>query len=237
MTQLAGRIGCALLCLAALMGSGAALSAPDPGPTWSALTPAQQQSLAPLQHDWQLVDPLQKQKWLEVVTRMPKMPASERQRIQARMVEWARLTPEQRAQARLQFSDVRQLSPSERQAKWNAYQALRPDQRQTLARRAVPASKVQVAGEAASRPAGAPHRPAPPSRDSHPVSPIVLQAAPGATTTTLSTRPSHAPGRPAGPPKLVASPGLVDPYTLLPRRAPAASAVKAADATPPGAQP
>ena len=63
------------------------------GPAWNSLSPAQQQALAPLQRDWPTIDANRKAKWIDVAARFPRMPAEERARIQARMTEWARLTP------------------------------------------------------------------------------------------------------------------------------------------------
>jgi len=61
------------------------------------------------------------------------MPAEERQRIQERMSEWARMTPEERGRARLQFQEARQISPQQRQARWDAYLALPEEERRALA--------------------------------------------------------------------------------------------------------
>ncbi len=60
--------------------------------------------------------------------------------MQQRMREWAALSPQERAQARLNFGKTaevaRELSPAEKLAKWQAYQALPPEQRQKLAEQA-----------------------------------------------------------------------------------------------------
>ena len=73
------------------------------------------------------------------------MPPEERQRIQERMTEWARMTPDERGRARLQFQEARQISPQERQARWDAYLALPADERRALAKSA---STVPKAGAA-----------------------------------------------------------------------------------------
>lgn len=206
------------------------------GPTWASLTPAQKQALAPLQRDWPTIEPNRKQKWLEVALRFPKLPADERTRVQERMAEWARLTPAQRTQARMQFQEVRQLPAAERQAKWQAYQALPESERKTLAQRARPAGKpasgVDGVARAASATGTGNRNPGPTATipTTHAVAPIVVQAHPGATTTTLSTRPPPRPVSP-GTPKIAATAGYVDPTTLLPRRGPqgAASAARVAE--------
>ena len=129
-----------------LGGAGAAATAQTPsqavvraagtgesGPRWQEQSPAQRSTLKPLERDWASIDAARKQKWLEIAARYPSMPPSEQQRISARMNEWGKLSPTERGQARLNFQASRQLTPEERQARWQAYQALTPEQRGKLA--------------------------------------------------------------------------------------------------------
>jgi hypothetical protein len=199
------------------------------GPAWSALTPAQQSALAPLKRDWQGIDALRKQKWLEIAARFPTMPAGERQRVQDRMAEWARMTPEERGRARLQFQEVRQISPQDRQARWDAYLSLPVEERRALAKSAttVPPAPKPPRSDSAGRPVATPDA-APkqktnivvaPSKQATPVvvAPTVVQAKPGATTTLVTktaTPPAHAK---LGEPKIAASQDVVDRRTLLPQ--------------------
>jgi hypothetical protein len=57
-----------------------------------------------------------------------------------RMRDWVALSPQERAQARLNFAKTaevaRELSAAEKLAKWQAYQALSPEQKQKLAEQA-----------------------------------------------------------------------------------------------------
>src|SRR5437016_4917526 len=69
-------------------------------PNWNELNADQQQILAPLQNDWDQLEPVRKRKWLGIAKRYPKMKPEEQQRVQKRMQTWARLTPEQRRAAR-----------------------------------------------------------------------------------------------------------------------------------------
>lgn len=221
---------CALACLTALLvvtGAGAANSAgsaasathaTEAGPTWASLTPAQQQALAPMQREWSSLGPWRKEKWLEVAARFPKMPLAERVRVQERMTEWARMTPAERTRARIQFQEVRRLPADERQAKWQAYQALPDAERKNLAQRAKPAAKTASGADGRHAASGAARRAAPPAATSHPVTPIVVQAMPGATTTTMSLHRAPAPSRVAGQPHIQATAKDVDPVTLMPRR-------------------
>lgn len=214
-----------VLCLAALpalaQDKRATPSASADGKAWATLTPGQQAALAPLKRDWQSIDAARQQKWLEVAARFPSMPADERERVQARMSEWARLSPEERGRARLQFQEARQLSPQERQVQWEAYQALTPEQRSALASRATPAPK--PAGAKPAPAASAPGAPAANARTKPtPVTPTMVQAKPGASTTLISKTtvpPAH-----ASPAKPSAARAQVDSSTLLPRPGAAASA-------------
>ena len=172
------------------------------------------------------------------------MPADERARLHARMAEWARLTPTERSRARLQYQDARQLSANERQAKWQAYQALSEDDRHALAQKAKPAARPasSPAQLAAAKPAASGSKQNVVQATTAPrtgaVSPMAQQVRPGATTTPISARalpPTH---NQAGLPKIAATPGFVDPSTLLPQRGPQGAAVRsAAVASEPAAQP
>ena len=210
-------------------------AANDKVPSWSALTPSQQQALAPLQRDWPSLEPNRRQKWLEVAARFPAMPLDERRRVQERMAEWARLTPAERTEARLRFQEVRQLPAEERHAKWQAYQALPEEERKTLAQRAVPPAKgaspleqpakarVTADTPVARRVPGAAS--AASAAISRPSAPIVVQARPGATTTTMSARNVPRAKPQEGAPKIAATSSYVNPATLLPKRTPQGAAV------------
>jgi hypothetical protein len=65
-------------------------------PLWRTLTQAQQVVLQPLRAEWDAMDGLRKQKWLQLANRFATLPPQEQQRVQQRMREWASLTPEQR---------------------------------------------------------------------------------------------------------------------------------------------
>lgn len=201
------------------------------GPAWSSLTAAQRQALAPLERDWSGIDGPRKTKWLEIAARYHSLPADEQRRLQERMTEWARLTPAERGRARLSFQEAKQLTPHERQARWEAYQALPEDQRKALAARA----RRPVADRTNDRPrtgasaplAAVPKQstagPSAPTRPMvKPVAPTVVQAAPGATTTLMTKSPTPPAHQHPGQPKIVASPTHVDRSTLLPKGGPQA---------------
>jgi hypothetical protein len=97
------------------------------------MTPAQQQALKPLQSNWGTLSEGQKRKWLAVSQNYPKMAPAEQATLHSRMTEWAGLSARQRTEARLNFAEVKQHSPDEKKAKWEAYQALSAEEKQKLA--------------------------------------------------------------------------------------------------------
>lgn len=102
--------------------------------SWGQLTPAQQAALQPLQPVWGTISEAQRRKWTELAKRYPQLSEGDQQKFQARITEWIALSPQQRAQARLNFAETRKaLTPQERQAKWQAYQALSEEERNALA--------------------------------------------------------------------------------------------------------
>ncbi|MEO5735067.1 MAG: DUF3106 domain-containing protein [Rubrivivax sp.] len=218
-----------------------ALAAPvDQPPTWASLSSEQKRALAPLQQEWAGVDTQRKEKWIEVASRFATLSPDERQRVQTRMTEWLRLSPSERNRARLQFQEVKQVPADERQARWQAYQALTPEERKRLASEARPAAKAAAvdprAAVGATAAARLPTKQALPgangaaasaaSRNAVAAPPGVLQARPGATTHTSTALPTPPLHHQAGMPKISATPGFVDPNTMLPQRGPQGAAVR-----------
>ncbi|MDP9902117.1 DUF3106 domain-containing protein [Variovorax ginsengisoli] len=105
-------------------------------PLWRELTPKQQEALQPLAGEWDTLNPGHKRKWLALVRSNAEMSAADRATLRSRMSEWARLSNQQRAQARFNFAEVKQVPLDERKAKWESYQALTEAQRHELAERA-----------------------------------------------------------------------------------------------------
>ena len=107
-------------------------------PTWQDLSPSQQQSLKPLAEKWNTLGETQKRKWITIAATYPKLAPPEQEKLHSRMTEWVSLTQQQRAQARLNFAESKKLTPTQKTATWNAYQALSPEEKQKLARSAPP---------------------------------------------------------------------------------------------------
>ncbi len=209
----------------------------EAGVRWRELWPQHREALAPLEKEWSSIDAVRKQKWVTLAGRFPSLGVAERARITARMSDWARLTPTERGQARIRFEEARQVPASDRNARWQAYQALPADTKQQFAARAASAAgsapvaritrpvrdakeaKVNIVPSAAQVP--------PPKQ----VAPTLVQAGPGATTTLITRQPAPPSHQQTGMPKIAATPEFVNRSTLLPRRGPQAAAVTASGAS------
>lgn len=229
-----GSLLAGLLVCVALFAPVASMAQPVSGPTWAQLSPTQQQALAPLRHDWDTLDAPRKQKWLEVASRFGNMTPAEKDRIRERMTEWARLSPTQRSEARINYQQSKQVPAQDRQARWEAYQALSPDERAALAARAAkPAANRSAPSSPAQALRGAPVDAQAPKSNivtssrgaapPNPVAPTVVQGNPGATTRLVTATPTPPAHQHTGQPKIAATPKLVDKATLLPKSGPQAA--------------
>lgn len=110
--------------------------------SWSDLTPAQKQALTPLAASWISISEPQKRKWLEISRNYRTLTPDGQVTMHSRMNEWVALSPQQRAQARLNFAKTQELStqltPEEKKAKWEAYQDLSGEEKQKLAAKGSP---------------------------------------------------------------------------------------------------
>jgi hypothetical protein len=91
--------------------------------------------LAPLVGDWDDMDDARRRKWLGVAARFDTMSAEEQKRLQARMREWAKLTPEQRLKARQRYRELQAIPPDQREAvkqKWQEYESLSENEKRRL---------------------------------------------------------------------------------------------------------
>jgi hypothetical protein len=102
-------------------------------PLWRSLTPAQQLALQPLQGEWDQMDGVRKQKWLQLANRFATMKPEEQRRVHERMREWVKLTPEQRELARETYTRTRKIAPEQKNATWESYQQLPEEQKKKLA--------------------------------------------------------------------------------------------------------
>lgn len=110
-------------------------------PLWAELTPMQKQSLKPLSQSWDNgISEAQKRKWLEISKNYPQLSSDDQLKLDSRMNEWVALSPQQRTEARLNFAKTqeisKQLSPEEKNAQWQTYQALSAEEKKKLADKA-----------------------------------------------------------------------------------------------------
>lgn len=106
---------------------------PGDKPLWRTLTPTQQVALQPLQAEWDGMDGVRKQKWLQLANRFNALQPEEQERVHERMREWVKLTPEQRELARETYSRTRKIAPDQKTASWENYLQLPEAQKQKLA--------------------------------------------------------------------------------------------------------
>ena len=131
---IAARLTIALFALAFACASHAA--PPKKNPAWSDLTPEQQQTLQPLAGEWNSLDASRRSKWIGIAKRYPAMTEIEQKRVQTRMADWVKLTPDQRREAREQYRKIGKLTPDKREAvtqQWEEYQQLPADVKKNLA--------------------------------------------------------------------------------------------------------
>jgi hypothetical protein len=122
----------AAILLFALVATGAVAAPKDRGPQWASLNVDQQQALAPLAGEWNKLSKPHKTKWLGIAKRYPAMKSEEQKRVQTRMQKWAKLTPQERDQAREQYRSIGKVVPSRREELrkyWAEYQALPPHEK------------------------------------------------------------------------------------------------------------
>lgn len=118
------------------------------GPDWKDISAAQRTVLEPLSQRWPALSALTKRRWLLLADRYPGMEPAEQEKLQERMETWANLSAQQRSQARLNFANVKQMTPEELRAKWEEYLALSEAEKKRLA---AEARKAKSKGAAATQ--------------------------------------------------------------------------------------
>lgn len=114
-------------------------------PLWAALSRPQQVALEPLAGEWDKMEGVRKQKWLEIANRFASMKPDEQARVHERMREWIKLTPEQRRVARENYTLSKKIDAGQKSEQWEKYQQLPEEQKRQLAAEAASArAKKQV---------------------------------------------------------------------------------------------
>lgn len=109
-------------------------AAPKPDNSgWQNLSHLQRTALQPLAPHWAQISPAQKNKWLAISTNFDKLSAKDQNILHERMADWAALSPQQRALARLTFNETKNLGADQKKSQWEAYQALSSDDKKKLA--------------------------------------------------------------------------------------------------------
>lgn len=228
------------------------------GPVWSELKPAEQVALKPLQGEWSSIDEQGKRKWLKIAESYPAMSAPDQDRLHTRMTEWAKMSPQERTNVRQRYLEAKSIPSTDRQAGWEAYQALSPQERQALAARAasaprstakpvepaarrarpesLPAKSTAAATATAAKPTASTSPSAPTSPSAKPIAPTAVQGKPGATTSLITKRPTPHEQQATGSAKIAASADVVDKTTLLPRAGAQKAGAPPAPPAAPGAQ-
>ena len=155
-------------------GKTVAIPEKKPDGTWEGLKPAQQKILAPLESDWDYMNPDSRKKWIQVAIIYPKMSAQDQERLQSRMASWSNLSQKERRVARENYLSSLKFPAEKKAEAWTAYQKLSDEQKKKLAE-----SEVKKKPTAASAP----------SLQQHPISPKATL--PPAASTPSSPAPSE----------------------------------------------
>ena len=108
----------------------------SPAIAWNTLSADQKMALAPLETTWSQLSAGHQRKWIALSTNHPQMTADEKDKLQARMVQWATLSPKDRQQARLNFAHTKKIPSDGRAATWETYQALSDEEKKAFAQSA-----------------------------------------------------------------------------------------------------
>lgn len=150
-----------VLCMAALLlthrtvmaqSSAPPAAKPQTSSNWKLLQAREKQALAPLAERWDEISETQRNKWLTIARSFDQLSVADQQVMQARMKEWAALSPVQRNQARLNFNHLQNLPKDEKKSRWGEYQSLSEEEKRKLsagamgpARTAAPSPKPMAA--------------------------------------------------------------------------------------------
>jgi len=103
------------------------------GPNWDALDDDQRTVLAPLEEQWNWLTTQQKTRWTMIADSFDDFSPQEQLRIAEHMKEWAKFSLSDQSQARLNYSNISNLSAEEKRKLWEDYQALSARERKRLA--------------------------------------------------------------------------------------------------------
>jgi hypothetical protein len=99
----------------------------SPDASWSRLSSAQQQALAPLKPVWPKLEESARRRWLTIASGFSSKTRAAQERMHARMAQWNRLSPSQRAEARLRYLQTASLTPKWKRERWELYKNMTPE--------------------------------------------------------------------------------------------------------------
>jgi hypothetical protein len=139
-----------LSAFALLFGSAAVaqVGGPTTDPAWGQLSAQQREALAPLAGQWATIPTDSKRKWLEIATKYPQLSPEGKARMQSRMADFARLTPEQRRTTRENFQRAYELPLENRESAVQQYQLLPEEKKKQLTEQRNPRKDVPRPGDA-----------------------------------------------------------------------------------------
>ncbi|MBF5005981.1 DUF3106 domain-containing protein [Diaphorobacter sp. NR2-3-3-1] len=174
------------------------------GPMWGELSSSQKDALSPLATRWNQLSEGQKRHWLTLASNFDSLSEQEQAKMLSRMTEWANLSAQQRSQARLNFAATNRLSPDDKLAQWEAYQALSEEE------------KKQLAAKASRKPFGAA---------------VVVKSPPSKKLVRIPAATTVAPNQP-NPPKIPPMTDYHVPHVFPPPAAPLPSAPNVVETAP-----
>ena len=143
------------LSLVFLSPAGAAVVPTLRQPAWAELTPEQKQILAPLAGEWNALEVYRQKKWLGIAQRYSTLTPDEQARMQRRMTDWVKLSPEQRKAAREKYKSLKTAPPEQKEVlrqKWQEYKELPEEERLRLQEQAAKARPTAKPGKAVKTP-------------------------------------------------------------------------------------
>lgn len=171
-------------------------------PFWKELSRPQQVALDPLKGEWDHMETVRKQKWLDIANRYSSMKPDEQLRVQERMRDWIKLTPEERRLARENYTLSKKIDKSKKSVEWEKYQQLPEEEKKKLALDAAVAKK-----QVTNLPPTTQTKPVAPSKPPAACPPGTIRNAPAAVPRCIVSSIAGAPlAAPATPPAVTTPP-------------------------------
>jgi len=96
---------------------------------WTRLSAMQRDALAPLEQVWPTLNETVRRRWLAIASSFASKSRETQDRMHAKMALWSKLSPSQRAEARLRYLQAAKLDAKSKRERWEAYNKMEPGQR------------------------------------------------------------------------------------------------------------